>query len=169
MFMHLFEHRRKEMPVNGIDGGDAHMPRRSPRRSSSCSQTRVKSFFQLLAACRSSSPAAVSAARWDGARRAASPAPVPRAKSDGRWKTPRHAAPLTLYETTLTGHFGEIEQKSGEGKHGLGALFLQRVVRIKALDATVLSQYRSIHSGETIVSPIFSRRTAYAQGSFLLR
>ncbi|AXS34392.1 hypothetical protein DNK69_11765 [Klebsiella pneumoniae] len=33
--------------------------------------------------------------------------------------------------------------------------FLQRVVRIKALDATVLSQYRSIHSGETIVSPIF--------------
>ncbi|ACI10134.1 hypothetical protein KPK_2299 [Klebsiella variicola] len=33
--------------------------------------------------------------------------------------------------------------------------FLQRVVRIKALDATVLSQYRSIHSGETIVSAIF--------------
>ena len=26
MFVHLFKHRRKEMPVNGIDSGDAHMP-----------------------------------------------------------------------------------------------------------------------------------------------
>ena len=30
MFMHLFEHRRKEMPVNGIDGSDAHMPPPQP-------------------------------------------------------------------------------------------------------------------------------------------
>ena len=30
MFMHLFKHRRKEMPVNGIDSGDAHMPAPQP-------------------------------------------------------------------------------------------------------------------------------------------
>ena len=30
--MHLFEHRRKEMPVNGIDGGDAHMPAPQPEQ-----------------------------------------------------------------------------------------------------------------------------------------
>ena len=48
--------------------------------------------------------------------------------------------------------------------------FLQRVVRIKALDATVLSQYRSIHSGETIVSPINSPGgQPTAQGIFSLR
>ncbi|HBX3294442.1 TPA: hypothetical protein MI358_10225 [Klebsiella pneumoniae] len=46
--------------------------------------------------------------------------------------------------------------------------FLQRVVRIKALDATVLSQYRSIHSGETIVSPIFLHAGQFtAKGSYL--
>ncbi len=57
--MHLFEHRRKEMPVNGIDGGDAHMPRRNPRRSSSCSQTRVKSF-PVIGRVQEQLPAAVS-------------------------------------------------------------------------------------------------------------
>ena len=58
--MHLFEHRRKEMPVNGIDGGDAHMPAPQPAQVIQLLADPGKVLFQLLAACRSSSPAAVS-------------------------------------------------------------------------------------------------------------
>ena len=103
MFVHLFEHRRKEMPVNGIDGGDAHMPAPQPAQVIQLLADPVKSFFQLLAACRSSSPAAVSLSPVGWRSKSGIANSVPRAKSDDRWKTPTHAAPLTLYETIPDG------------------------------------------------------------------
>lgn len=48
------------MPVNGIDGGDAHMPAPQSAQVIQLLTDPGKVLFQLLAACSSSSPAAVS-------------------------------------------------------------------------------------------------------------